>query len=125
MPGCGNWSRTGIRPENCTSEGGATRLGIYGVKLYEDAGDGFAIEIDHKQVDFRHDVGFTVPYWLASLFFAPLSARIAMRAFRHTPAGSCHCPKCGYNLTGNTSGVCPECGTPCTTCEPSNVGVEK
>ncbi|MFN0135001.1 MAG: hypothetical protein ACKVS9_02670 [Phycisphaerae bacterium] len=23
-----------------------------------------------------------------------------------------HCPKCSYNLTGNTSGVCPECGTP-------------
>ena len=22
------------------------------------------------------------------------------------------CIKCGYNLTGNTSGVCPECGTP-------------
>jgi predicted amidophosphoribosyltransferase len=22
------------------------------------------------------------------------------------------CGKCGYNLTGNTSGVCPECGTP-------------
>ncbi|MBI5864182.1 MAG: hypothetical protein HZB38_06720 [Planctomycetes bacterium] len=21
-----------------------------------------------------------------------------------------HCPRCGYNLTGNTSGVCPECG---------------
>ena len=21
------------------------------------------------------------------------------------------CPACGYNLTGNTSGVCPECGT--------------
>ena len=21
------------------------------------------------------------------------------------------CPKCGYNLTGNTTGVCPECGT--------------
>ena len=20
------------------------------------------------------------------------------------------CPACGYNLTGNTSGVCPECG---------------
>lgn len=25
------------------------------------------------------------------------------------PAGACQ--KCGYNLTGNTSGVCPECGT--------------
>lgn len=21
-----------------------------------------------------------------------------------------HCQKCGYNLTGNISGVCPECG---------------
>ena len=24
-----------------------------------------------------------------------------------------HCLKCGYNLTGNVSGICPECGTPC------------
>ncbi|MCC7290947.1 MAG: hypothetical protein IT449_02660 [Phycisphaerales bacterium] len=23
------------------------------------------------------------------------------------------CMKCGYNLTGNVSGVCPECGTAC------------
>ena len=23
-----------------------------------------------------------------------------------------HCQDCGYNLTGNTSGICPECGTP-------------
>ncbi|MBN1511055.1 MAG: hypothetical protein JXB13_03495 [Phycisphaerae bacterium] len=23
-----------------------------------------------------------------------------------------HCVNCGYNLTGNVSGVCPECGTP-------------
>jgi rRNA maturation endonuclease Nob1 len=22
------------------------------------------------------------------------------------------CEQCGYSLTGNTSGVCPECGTP-------------
>ena len=22
------------------------------------------------------------------------------------------CQKCGYNLTGNVSGTCPECGTP-------------
>lgn len=26
------------------------------------------------------------------------------------PAGACQ--KCGYNLTGNTSGKCPECGAP-------------
>ena len=23
-----------------------------------------------------------------------------------------HCEHCGYDLTGNVSGVCPECGTP-------------
>ncbi len=28
----------------------------------------------------------------------------------HHPPGQCRC--CNYNLTGNTSGVCPECGTP-------------
>ena len=26
-----------------------------------------------------------------------------------SPSG---CTECGYNLTGNTSGTCPECGTP-------------
>ena len=29
---------------------------------------------------------------------------------RPFPAGCCH--RCGYNLTGNVSGICPECGTP-------------
>ena len=28
---------------------------------------------------------------------------------RHAPG---HCRARGYNLTANTSGVCPECGTP-------------
>ncbi len=27
---------------------------------------------------------------------------------RRSPPG--HCPRCGYNLTGNVSGRCPECG---------------
>jgi len=25
------------------------------------------------------------------------------------------CPSCGYNLRGNTSGTCPECGAPIPT----------
>jgi hypothetical protein len=29
---------------------------------------------------------------------------------RQRPSG--HCRECGYNLTGNVSRVCPECGTP-------------
>jgi len=31
--------------------------------------------------------------------------------FRRVPAG--HCVACGYNLYGNVSGRCPECGTAC------------
>jgi hypothetical protein len=29
------------------------------------------------------------------------------------------CGKCGYNLTGNESGICPECGTPVEAYRPS------
>lgn len=28
------------------------------------------------------------------------------------PAPAGFCAQCGYDLTGNTSGICPECGTP-------------
>ena len=35
------------------------------------------------------------------------------------------CPDCAYNLTGNTSGLCPECGTACTALQPTSVFVEK
>ena len=46
---------------------------------------------------------FTVSGGLFVLSFAQL-----WREWRRKPFG--HCQKCGYNLTGNTSGVCPECG---------------
>jgi len=32
--------------------------------------------------------------------------------WRKTSYPTGHCPKCGYNLTGNVSGRCPECGQP-------------
>lgn len=31
-----------------------------------------------------------------------------------TPFGTGQCSKCGYDLAGNTSGRCPECGEPAT-----------
>jgi len=31
---------------------------------------------------------------------------------RHRRLRPGFCTRCGYDLTGNTSGVCPECGTP-------------
>jgi hypothetical protein len=45
-----------------------------------------------------------------ALLFAVMPAFwLALRMTRR-PADRTSCGNCGYNLTGNTSGVCPECG---------------
>ena len=52
---------------------------------------------------------------LALPMFLPLVAAAAVTATlcwqdRRPPKG--HCQTCGYDLTGNVSGPCPECGQP-------------
>ena len=55
------------------------------------------------------------PYWLLATAFALLPAgsvarwgwSLFLRLLRRRPG--C-CRRCGYDLTGNTSGICPECG---------------
>ena len=55
----------------------------------------------------------TLPYWMAITFLVayPTIAfvRGPLRRWRRRRKG--FCLKCGYNLTGNVSGVCSECGT--------------
>ena len=52
-----------------------------------------------------------VPMWSLAAAFALLpAARLLGRLARRRRPG--HCPRCGYDLTGNVSGVCPECGRP-------------
>lgn len=59
-----------------------------------------------------NDVGaFIIPLWT----LVAISLILALLPFRRTgryPQGGCLA--CGYNLTGNMSGICPECGRPCT-----------
>src|SRR4029077_8067454 len=59
-----------------------------------------------------HTDSLTIPLWLPFLVIATPTALLWYRdRRRRIPAG--HCQKCAYDLTGNVSGVCPECGMAC------------
>jgi len=51
-----------------------------------------------------------VPLWIPFLLVLVPTAYLWYRDWRAIPPG--HCQKCGYDLTGNESGGCPECGRP-------------
>jgi hypothetical protein len=50
------------------------------------------------------------PVWALTLIFLVSPVAWFYVRFRNAPASNI-CRKCGYDLTGNVSGVCPECGT--------------
>ncbi len=52
-------------------------------------------------------VAVVVPLWIPFLAIA-LPTYILWRRDRRHPPG--HCQECGYDLTGNVTGVCSECG---------------
>jgi hypothetical protein len=54
-----------------------------------------------------HCFWLIVPLWMPFVAIAGLTAYLWRRDLRVLPG---HCGQCGYNLTGNASGVCPECG---------------
>jgi len=53
-----------------------------------------------------------IPYWLCFLLTAIPTAWLWYRDRRlfSSPPDHLSCRGCGYDLTGNTSGICPECG---------------
>jgi hypothetical protein len=64
--------------------------------------------------NFRYYLAF-IPSWeilgLLGLYPAVvLVSSIARRVRRHRRRLRGLCAQCGYNLTGNVSGTCPECG---------------
>ena len=70
------------------------------------ASNGFALpRIGNKTLFYGSEV--YVPLWFPLLIMA-IPTYALFRRDRRIPSG--HCPTCGYNLTGNTSGKCSECG---------------
>ena len=53
-----------------------------------------------------------IPLWLLFLLSAAPGVVLLWRHRRRRVPGFCR--KCGYDLTGNVSGRCPECGVTCT-----------
>lgn len=54
-------------------------------------------------------LSINIPLWIPSLLFF-LVRTVLLRGAGPIVVGACR--GCRYNLTGNTSGICPECGTP-------------
>jgi len=48
-----------------------------------------------------------IPLWPFVLASAIITTILLVKSRSH-PAG--HCSRCAYDLTGNTTGICPECG---------------
>lgn len=60
--------------------------------------------------DLLRDVSISIPLWFLLVVAAWLTVNAFRRGRRCMPPGFCHV--CSYDLTGNVSGRCPECGTP-------------
>jgi hypothetical protein len=54
--------------------------------------------------------GIHAPDWIIAVLLAIAPTRTLLIRRRRRLMQRDGCPNCAYNLTGNTSGVCPECG---------------
>jgi hypothetical protein len=66
---------------------------------------------DRKESTARHIMLAYVPFVLLSAYMA-FRPRTAREDLQNWVCDTRHCGRCGYDLTGNVSGICPECGTP-------------
>lgn len=65
----------------------------------------------HKLKNVRYTVvGIPLPLLVLAFGIYPFFAFLRGPYRRHRRRRKGLCPKCGYNLSGNVSGVCPECG---------------
>ncbi len=52
-------------------------------------------------------------FWAAFMLIVSAASLVLTRCHLYYTPAYPECGNCGYNLTGNTSGICPECGQSC------------
>ncbi len=60
-----------------------------------------------------------VPLWFVFLVLLLPAIALGRRWVKILRENQGGCPVCGYDLTANTSGICPECGSPISKTEPA------
>lgn len=63
-------------------------------------------------LSWSHSSAGVLPLLMMVLAMVALLTGIVRHALRRRRTAAHRCAACGYSLTGNISGVCPECGTP-------------
>lgn len=62
-------------------------------------------------LDSRDLAVISIPLWILLALFTTPPALVLWRArLRRLRIEAGRCPRCGYDLAGNVTGVCPECG---------------
>ena len=84
-----------------------------GIQTHDWVGFGFSVpRVDTLHICVHYPeydlIVSTLPLWIPFLVTALPTAWLWHRDRRRIRPGCC--PRCGYDLTGNTSGVCSECG---------------
>jgi hypothetical protein len=63
---------------------------------------------------------YCIGFWILFLGALLMTTGCVLGLLRPVPRTPSACEKCGYDLTGNLSGVCPECGRPTCSAESSS-----
>ena len=74
----------------------------------------YLVAVTLKYEGVERDTSGTVLNWIFIVYLL-LVCLLLLRVWPSSVESRRHlglCQACGYNLTANTSGVCPECGTP-------------
>ena len=93
-----------IRPSQARFHIPASDLG-WGVG--ESVAPGLCWQMD---VQLSRPFGIVIPLWMPFLLFGISTALLWYRDRRAQALPSGRCPTCGYDLTGNMTATCPECG---------------